>query len=319
MEEAINALTEAIHEPVEFPLEPKKRQKSRREPSQKEIKVDEVETSLPPEEREDLGETLLFWKEYDSMPYLAKGLPAWHEDSKDSAATPPSAATPVPGSATSAASAMGPASVATPRPVASTGSTAANGAGTSISPPAPSPRPVPPPRSARHRDWGAEAAVQRRLVAQEQADWPSSNFITVDLEVQLRSKERLKHMLRTGQMARVKKELHASLPPVQRRPSEKLEPEVIEEKRPKRAVACERKKREGNAAEALRVMTWQRNELVKARRALESVVDRRRESDKKLEKLQKVLAKYAKPSVPMMVADAIHEHFHHIPRAIDKV
>ena len=83
------------------------------------------------------------------------------QDSKDSAATPPSAATPVPGSATSAASAMGPASVATPRPVASTGSTAANGAGTSISPPAPSPRPVPPPRSARHRDWGAEAAVQR--------------------------------------------------------------------------------------------------------------------------------------------------------------
>ena len=77
------------------------------------------------------------------------------QDSKDSAATP------VPGSATSAASATGPASVATPRPVAATGSTAANGAGTSISPPAPSPRPVPPPRSARHRDWGAEAAVQR--------------------------------------------------------------------------------------------------------------------------------------------------------------
>lgn len=30
----------------------------------------------------------------------------------------------------------------------------------------------------------------RRLVAQEQADWPSSNYITVDLEVQLRSKAR---------------------------------------------------------------------------------------------------------------------------------
>ena len=30
--------------------------------------------------------------------------------------------------------------------------------------------------------------VARRLVAQEQADWPSSNYITVDLEVQLRSK-----------------------------------------------------------------------------------------------------------------------------------
>ena len=110
--------------------------------------------ALEVQNRPDFGETLLFWKDYDSRPYVEKGLPAWHED------------------------------LQSPRAVA----------------------------RRRRRDWGTEAAAQRRLAARD-VDLPLSSM-SMDLEVQSRSKERLRRMLRTGQLARVKKEFEASLPRV---------------------------------------------------------------------------------------------------------
>lgn len=281
LNEAIRALEEVL-EPPEAAPQPQQRQLAK--PSQSfEERRSQASPAAP-----DFGETLLFWKEYDSKPYLDKGLPAWREDSQ----TPRPAATPL----------------ASPRSVLA---------------------------SPRCRDWGAEAMVQRRLLTQQHSDLPECSM-AMDMEVQLRSKERLRQMIRTGQHARVKQELEASLPPVpmhveERRPSMKLDTSILEDsqiqpRRHRAKAAAERKKREGAAAEALRIMTQQRNELAKARRALEQVVDRRRESDKKLEKLQKVLAKYApkipkQPAVPIAVAAAIHEQFQHMPRersGIDK-
>eukprot|EP00435_Cladocopium_sp_Y103_P042226 s402_g11.t1 len=290
LDEAISALKEALNEPPP-PPQPKARPRKSRPPENKSsvAALQRQQTLEQPEKPRapEFGETLLFWKEYDSKPYEQKGLPAWHEET-------PRGVTPLP---------------ATPR----------------VAKPA-TPRPVPPPRS---RDWGKEAAVQRRVVAREHADWPGNSHMSVDFEVQLRSKERLRHMLRTGQKERVKKELAASLPLVveqdeERRPSVKLDSSLEDgqTKRLKNKAASEPKKRQGDAAEALRMMTFQRNELLKARRALEQVVDRRRESDKIMDKLKQVLAKYKKPkpAVDSAIADAIHEQFHLRERsAIDKV
>lgn len=292
LDEAISALKEALYEPPP-PPQPKARPRKSRPPENKSsVALQRQQTLEQPLEQPEkprapeFGETLLFWKEYDSKPYEQKGLPAWHEDSQT-----PRGVTPVP--------------VGSPR----------------VAVPA-SPRPV----VAQSRDWGKEAAVQRRVVAREHADWPGNFQLSVDFEVHLRSKERLRHMLRTGQKERVKKELAASLPLVveqdeEPRPSVKLDSSLEEGQTKRLKKARESKERQGNAAEALRMMTLQRNELLKARRALEQVVDRRRESDKIMDKLKQVLAKYKKPkpAVDSAIADAIHEQFHLRERsAIDK-
>ncbi|CAE7244027.1 ML3 [Symbiodinium natans] len=60
-------------------------------------------------------------------------------------------------------------------------------------------------------------------------------------------------------------------------------------------ASAEPKPIQGVAAEALQLMSRQRTELTKARRALEQVLDTRRESDRKMERLQQVLAKYQPP------------------------
>ncbi|CAJ1421148.1 unnamed protein product [Effrenium voratum] len=143
------------------------------------------------------------------------------------------------------------------------------------------------------------------------------------MEVQLRSKARLRQMLRNGQLAQAKKEMQASMPPppkpdAERRPSKLDSSEDVQARR--KAAKAERQS-EGDAAEALRMMTRQRNELTKARRALEQVMDKRRESDKKMEKLQKVLAKYApkEPAVSKELAALVQQHYRLLPRnAIDK-
>eukprot|EP00438_Fugacium_kawagutii_P007192 Skav210225 [mRNA] locus=scaffold2492:306529:309574:- [translate_table: standard] len=164
LDEAISALKEAI---CDTPADPPQRKTRKPRQKPRRAATPEAEQTLEQSTLErlpapDFGETLLFWKEYDSKPYKEKGLPAWHEDSQS-----PRVITPVPPPRT-------PRTPRTPRRVS--------------------------------RDWGMEAAVQRRLVAREQADWPCNSDVTVDFEVQLRSKERLRHMLRTGQKARVKKD-----------------------------------------------------------------------------------------------------------------
>ncbi|CAJ1383497.1 unnamed protein product [Effrenium voratum] len=91
------------------------------------------------------------------------------------------------------------------------------------------------------------------------------------MEVQLRSKARLRQMLRNGQLAQAKKEMQASMPPppkpdAERRPSKLDSSEDVQARR--KAAKAERQS-EGDAAEALRMMTRQRNELTKELRDAE--------------------------------------------------
>mmetsp|Transcript_59248 Transcript_59248/g.122542 ORF Transcript_59248/g.122542 Transcript_59248/m.122542 type:complete len:389 (+) Transcript_59248:40-1206(+) len=236
---------------------------------------EEEEDSLP----EELGHTLLFWKEYDATPHPEVGLPAWREEI--SAPTPPPKR-------------------ASPRKH-----------GESM--------PKSPARS-----WRVEAAIQRRkALARRSADSPEASA-ALHLEVQLKSKERLRDLLRTGQLQRVKKEMAASMPkppPTEqpRPPGQRADsPEestrlfgddsLASSRKVRREKASpERKPIQGQAAEALQLMSRQRNELTKARRALEQVLDTRRESDRKLERLQQVLAKYqpAEPRKPVDINGVI--------------
>eukprot|EP00439_Symbiodinium_sp_Y106_P002516 s6704_g1.t1 len=246
---------------------------------------EEEEDSLP----EELGHTLLFWKEYDATPHPEVGLPAWREEISGFASF-----------------------------------LFRTGRITAISAPTPPPKRASPrkhgesmPKSPA-RSWRVEAAIQRRkALARRSADSPEASA-ALHLEVQLKSKERLRDLLRTGQLQRVKKEMAASMPkppPTEqpRPPGQRADsPEestrlfgddsLASSRKVRREKASpERKPIQGQAAEALQLMSRQRNELTKARRALEQVLDTRRESDRKLERLQQVLAKYqpAEPRKPV--------------------
>ncbi|CAJ1383496.1 unnamed protein product, partial [Effrenium voratum] len=105
----------------------------------------------------------------------------------------------------------------------------------------------------------------------------------VHLELQLRSKERLRRLIRTGQVDKAKKEMLSSLPPLSdARPGDEEVANFCTKEQ-----ALERRQ-QGDAEEALRMMGRQRTELSKVRRTLEHALDRRRDSLRRAERLQQV-------------------------------
>mmetsp|Transcript_72987 Transcript_72987/g.171085 ORF Transcript_72987/g.171085 Transcript_72987/m.171085 type:complete len:374 (+) Transcript_72987:26-1147(+) len=267
LEDALEALREAMCAPPEQQRRTRtrsivlreKKEEYRRRSQTSSFESSEADGSNEPQP-EVLGDTLLFWKEYDSAPHREVGLPAWCEEIV--APTPPPKRSP-----------------------RRHGETAAKS----------------PTRS-----WRVEAAIQRKKVLEEHPPDAPEASAALHVEVQLRSKERLRDLLRTGQVQRVKREMAASMPKPpppaeQRRPSLQWDSIEGEESlasfRPNRVEKARGRALEGHghAAEALQLMGRQRTELTKARRALEQVLDTRRESDRKMERLQQVLAKYQEP------------------------
>jgi len=143
---------------------------------------------------------------------------------------------------------------------------------------------LPQVRSSATRTWATEAAVQRKALV------PRANAreaaVALHLEAKFRSKERLRRMIRTGQMEKAKKEMRATLPLMsETRPVEAEEAVATFGPSKEQALSL---KQQGDAQEALKMMSRQRTELAKARRALENALERRRESQTRLEKLQQV-------------------------------
>eukprot|EP00913_Durusdinium_trenchii_P001968 g1820.t2 len=82
-------------------------------------------------------------------------------------------------------------------------------------------------------------------------------------------------MIRTGQVEKVKKEMKASL-------------RLTAESRQSGEAEALSLKQQGDTQDALKMMSRHRNELLKARRTLEQALDRRRDSQTRLERLQQV-------------------------------
>ena len=143
---------------------------------------------------------------------------------------------------------------------------------------------LPQVRSSATRTWATEAAVQRKALV------PRANAreaaVALHLEAKFRSKERLRRMIRTGQMEKAKKEMRATLPLMsETRPVEAEDAVATFGPSKEQALSL---KQQGDAQEALKMMSRQRTELTKARRALENALERRRESQMRLEKLEKL-------------------------------
>lgn len=145
---------------------------------------------------------------------------------------------------------------------------------------------LPQVRASPTRTWATEAAVQRRAL-QPRANGREA-AAALQVEVQLRSKERLRLMIRTGQMEKAKKEMRATLPLMsESRPLKEAE-DAVANFSPTKEQALNLKQ-QGDAQDALKIMSRQRTELLKARRALENVVDeRRQDSHARMERLQQV-------------------------------
>lgn len=144
---------------------------------------------------------------------------------------------------------------------------------------------LPQVRTSPTRTWATEAAVQRKAL-QPRANGREA-AAALQVEVQLRSKERLRPMIRTGQMEKAKQEMRATLPLTSNsRPSKEAE-DAVANFSPTKEQALNLKQ-QGDAQDALKIMSRQRTELLKARRALENVVERRQDSQARMERLQQV-------------------------------
>ncbi|CAK9058323.1 unnamed protein product [Durusdinium trenchii] len=118
--------------------------------------------------------------------------------------------------------------------------------------------------------WDTEAA-RRRKALQQRAN-ASEAAAALHLEVQLQCKERLRLMIRTGQVEKVKKEMKASLR-LTAESRQSGEAEEVAKFGPTKEEALSLKQ-QGDTQDALKMMSRHRNELLKARRTLEQALDR---------------------------------------------